>query len=115
MLISLSKINPKAMFAIIEIAGKQFKVSQGDKIEVPKLKDKKEGDKIKIDKVLLRSDGKKTDVGMPYISGSSVELKVLNHGKADKIRVFKKKPKKRYERTIGHRQAYTVAEIVNIK
>jgi len=103
------------MFAVIEIAGKQFKASKGNTIEVPKLKDKKEGDKIKIDKVLLRSDGKKTDVGTPYISGSSVELVIKKHGKTDKIRVFKKKPKKRYERTIGHRQPYTVVEVASVK
>ena len=103
------------MFAVVEIAGKQFKVSQGDKIEVPKLKDKKEGDKVKIDKVLLKSDGKKTEVGSPCVSGSSVELKVLEHGKADKIRVFKMKPKKRYQKTQGHRQAYTLVEITNVK
>ena len=103
------------MFAIIEIAGKQFKASQGDRIEVPKLKNKKEGDKVKIEKVLLRSDGKKTDIGTPYVSGSSVELTIKEHGKADKIRVYKKKPKKRYEKTIGHRQAYTVIEVTSIK
>jgi large subunit ribosomal protein L21 len=103
------------MFAIIEIAGKQFKVSQGDKIEVPKLKDKKEGDKVKIDKILLKSDGKKTDVGAPYIAGSSVELTVKKHGRGEKIRVYKKKPKKRYERTIGHRQAFTEVEVGAVK
>jgi large subunit ribosomal protein L21 len=103
------------MFAIIEIAGKQFKVSQGDKIEVPKLKDKKEGDKIKIDKIFLKSDGKKIDVGTPYVAGSSVELVIKEHGKGEKIRVYKKKPKKRYEKTIGHRTQYTVVEIVSVK
>jgi large subunit ribosomal protein L21 len=102
------------MFAVVEIAGKQFKVSQGDKIEVPKLKDTKEGDKIKIDKVLLKSDGKKTDIGTPYVSGSSVELAVKEHGKGKKIRVFKMKPKKRYQKTQGHRQAYTLVEILKI-
>ena len=103
------------MFAIVEIAGKQFKVSKGDKIEVPKLKNNKEGDKVKVDKVLLKSDGKKSDIGTPYVSGSSVELLVKGHIKADKIRVFKKKPKKRYERTIGHRQPYTQVEVTAVK
>ena len=103
------------MFAVVEIAGKQFKVSNGDKIEVPKLKDKKEGDKVKIDKVLLRSDGKKTDAGSPYVSGSSVELVVKEHGKGKKIRVFKMKPKKRYQKTQGHRQDYTLVEVMAVK
>lgn len=103
------------MFAIVEIAGKQFKVSQGDKIEVPKLKDNKEGDKVKIDKVLLKSDGKKSDIGTPFVEGSSVELLVKEHGKGEKIRVFKKKSKKRYEKTQGHRQAHTVVEVASVK
>jgi len=103
------------MFAIVEIAGKQFKVSQGDKLEVPKLKDNKEGDKVKIDQVFLRSDDKKTDIGAPIVLGSSVELSVIEHGKAAKIRVFKKKAKKRYERTQGHRQPYTLVEVTAVK
>jgi large subunit ribosomal protein L21 len=103
------------MFAIVDIAGKQFKVSQGDKLEVPKLKDNKEGDTVKITDVLLRSDDKNTDVGMPVVANSAVELKVLEHGKAAKIRVFKKKSKKRYERTQGHRQPYSLVEITTVK
>lgn len=102
------------MFAVVEIAGKQFKVSKGDVIEVPKFKDNKEGDKIKIDKILLKSDDKKTEVGTPYVSGSSVELTVKEHGKSDKIRVFKKKSKKRYEKTQGHRQQFTKIEVTNL-
>ncbi len=99
------------MFAIVEIAGKQFKVSKGDKLEVPKLKDHNEGDSIKLSEVLLRSDDKKTDIGAPNVSGASVTLKLIEHGKAAKIRVFKKKSKKRYERTQGHRQAYSLVEV----
>lgn len=103
------------MFAIVEIAGKQFKVKKGDRLEVPKLKENKEGDKVKIDQVFLRSDDKKTDIGMPTVSGASVELQVLEHGKAAKIRIFKKKSKKRYERTQGHRQPYSLVEVTSVK
>jgi len=103
------------MFAIVEIAGKQFKVSKGDKLEVPKLKNNEAGDKVKIDQVLLRSDGKKTDIGTPVVSGASVELNLIEHGKAAKIRIFKKKAKKRYERTQGHRQAYSLVEVMAVK
>lgn len=103
------------MFAIVEIAGKQFKVKQGDKLEVPKLKNNEEGDKVKIDAVLLRSDDKKTDIGTPNVSGAQVELLVKEHGKAAKIRIFKKKAKKRYERTQGHRQPYTLVEVTAVK
>jgi large subunit ribosomal protein L21 len=103
------------MFAIVEIAGKQFKVSKGDTLEVPRLKGAKEGDKVKVDEVLLKSDGSKTEIGAPKLDKASVELEVKTHGKGEKIRVFKKKPKKRYERTIGHRQAFTEVEVLGIK
>lgn len=103
------------MFVIVEIAGKQFKVSKGDVIDVPKLKENAEGDSVKLDTVLLRSDKGNLSVGRPYVDGASVQLKVLAHKKADKIRVFKKKSKKRYERTQGHRQPYTQVEVTAVK
>ncbi len=103
------------MFIIAKIAGKQYKIQKGDILQVDKLKDAKEGDKIKIDEVLLKADGSKTDIGTPYISGSFIELKVKEHGKMKKIKVFKKKSKKRYERTQGHRQQYTEVEVVSVK
>lgn len=103
------------MFVIAEIAGKQFKVKQGDILEVPKLKDQKEGGRVKIDGILLRSDGQKTDVGMPVVEGSQIELVIKEHGKAAKIRVFKKKAKKRYERTQGHRQPYSLVEVTGVR
>lgn len=103
------------MFEIVEIAGKQFKVTKGDVLEVPKLKASKEGDKVKIDAVLLRSDENKTDVGTPNVTGAQVELLVKEHGKAAKIRVYKKKAKKRFERTQGHRQPFTTVEVTAVK
>lgn len=103
------------MFVIVEIAGKQFKLAKGDVVEVPKLKDHKEGDKIKLDSVYLRSDGKKTDIGTPVVKGSSVELLLKEHGKGEKIRIFKKKSKKRYERTQGHRQQHSLVEVLAVK
>jgi len=84
-------------------------------LKVEKLKDAKEGDKQKADQVLLRSDDKKTDVGTPYVSGASVEFTVKEHGKHKKVRVYKKKPKKRYERSHGHRQSYTEIEVTAVK
>ncbi len=103
------------MFAIAEIAGKQYKVEKGAILQVDKLKGAKEGDKVKADKVLLKSDGSKTEIGTPSLSGASVEMTVKAHGRGDKIRVFKKKPKKRFERTQGHRQSYTEVEITAVK
>ncbi len=102
------------MHAIVEISGHQYKVQKGDVIQVQKLSEK-EGAKVKTDKVLSRFDDKKTDVGTPYVSGSSVEYTIKEHGKGEKIRVFKKKPKKRYERTQGHRQQYSEIEITAVK
>lgn len=103
------------MHAIVEIAGKQHLVKKGDVLRTEKLKNNKEGDKVKTDKVLLKFDGKKNDIGTPFVSGASIEFTVKEHGKADKIRVFKKKSKKRYERTQGHRQQYTEIEITAVK
>lgn len=103
------------MFAIVEIKGKQYRVEKGMIVDVDKLKENEEGDKLKIDQVLLKSDGETTEIGTPTISGSYVEIVVKEHRKADKIKVYKKKPKKRYERTQGHRQAYTRVEVLNVK
>lgn len=103
------------MFAIVEIAGFQHKVQKGTVVTVEKLGDHKAGDKVKTDKVLLRSDGKTTDVGAPYVNGAQIEYTVKEHGKAEKIRVFKKNSKKRYERTQGHRQQFTKIEVTAVK
>ena len=103
------------MFVVAEIAGKQHKIQKGDVLKVEKLKESKEGDKVTIDKVLLRSDGGKTDIGTPFVSGASVDLSIKEHGKHDKIKIFKKKAKKRYERTQGHRQQYTEVEVLAVK
>ena len=78
------------MFVVAEIAGKQHKIQKGDVLKVEKLKDSREGDKVTIDKVLLRSNSGKTDIGTPFVSGASVELNVKEHGKHDKIKIFKK-------------------------
>lgn len=103
------------MQAIVAISGKQYLVSQGDKIRIDSHKGE-EGKTLTIDKVLLTTDGTEagTKLGTPELSDAKVEAKVLSQGKADKIRVFKKKSKKRYERTYGHRQNYTELEITKI-
>mgnify|MGYP002725619406 CR=1 FL=1 len=108
-------ITHKAMFVIATIAGKQYKIQKGDILKVDKLKTAEEGDTVKIDEVLLKSDGSKTEIGTPFVKGSFVELKVKEHGKGKKLKVFKMKPKKRYERTYGHRQHYTEVEVINVK
>ena len=102
------------MFAVVEIAGQQFKVSPNAKLYVPKLT-KSVGDSLKIDKVLLFSDEKETKVGKPVLSGYNIEAKVLGHEKDDTIIVFKKKRRKGYRVRKGHRQQYTKIEITKIE
>ena len=102
------------MYAIIEACGKQYKVTKGDVVFFEKL-DAEVGKKVNFDKVILVSDEGKVQVGNPYVKGVNVEGKVISHGKAKKIIVYKMKPKKNYRRKQGHRQPYTKVEITNIK
>ena len=102
------------MYAIIESCGKQYKVAQGDVVFFEKL-DVEEGKKVTFDKVILVSEEGKVQVGNPYVKGVKVEGKVISHGKAKKIIVFKMKAKKNYRRKQGHRQPYTKVEITGIK
>ncbi len=101
------------MYAIVEIAGKQFKVEQDATLYVPFHAEASEGDTVTFDRVLL-TGGDGTTVGTPAIEGASVEAKVLGHVRGDKIIVFKKKRRKRYRRTRGHRQDYTQIQITSI-
>ena len=94
------------MYAIVEIAGQQFKVAKDQKLFAHRLQDK-EGSKLSFDKVYLLDDGKKVTVGAPAISGAAVEAKVVGHLKGDKVIVFKKKRRKGYRVKNGHRQALT--------
>ena len=102
------------MYAIIESCGKQYKVQEGEVVFFEKL-DAEEGKKVTFDKVVLVSEEGKVQVGNPYVKGVKVEGKVISHGKAKKIIVFKMKPKKNYRRKQGHRQPYTKVEITSIK
>lgn len=101
------------MFAVVEIAGQQHKVSPAERVFVPKLK-AEAGSKIKFDSVLLFSDDKNVKIGNPYLKGISVEAKVLGIQKDEKIIIFKKKKRKGYRVRRGHRQQLTEIEIVNI-
>jgi len=94
------------MFAIVEIAGQQFKVAKDQKVFVHRL-DANAGDKVSFDKVYLVADGNKVTVGAPAVANASVEAKVVRHLKDDKVIVFKKKRRKGYRVKNGHRQALT--------
>jgi large subunit ribosomal protein L21 len=102
------------MFAIVETGGKQFKVSQGDIIVVEKL-NAEVGSTVTLDKVFLVSSDKGVSVGTPTVAGAKVTAKVLEHGKAKKIVVFKYKPKKNYHKKQGHRQPFTKLQIESIE
>ncbi len=102
------------MFAIIRTGGKQYKVTKSSKIKVEKL-DAEAGESLDINDVLLVNDGKDTKVGAPVVSGAKVVAKVVDHIRAPKILVFKKKRRKNYRRKAGHRQNLTVLEITEIK
>jgi len=102
------------MFAIVNIKGRQYKVSESEKLFIPKLKDEV-GAKVNFSDVLMFSkDDKSFQVGAPKLS-MNIEATVLGHVKDDKVMVFKKKRRKGYKRTKGHRQQYTEIEINSIK
>ncbi len=101
------------MYAIVEIAGQQFKVEAGKKIFVHRL-EAEEGKKVEFDQVLLIEEDGKITVGEPTIEGAVIEGNVLDHMRGDKVIVFKKKRKKGYRIKNGHRQNFTQVEIVSI-
>ena len=101
------------MYAIVEIAGQQFKVSKDLKVYVHRLA-LEEGAKVSFDKVLLLDDNGNVTLGAPAVEGASVEAKVLQHLKGDKVIVFKKKRRKGYKKKNGHRQSLTQIVIEGI-
>ena len=101
------------MYAIVEIAGQQFKVEKDQQIFVHRL-DSKEGEKVTFDNVLLIETSGKVKVGSPNVSGAKVTAKVLEHLKGDKVVVFKKKKRKGYRVKNGHRQYLSKIEIQKI-
>ena len=101
------------MYAIVEIAGQQFKVSKDLKVYVHRLANE-EGSKVSFDKVLLLDDKGNVTLGAPAIEGASVEAKVLQHLKGDKVIIFKKKRRKGYKKRNGHRQYLTQIVIEGI-
>ena len=94
------------MYAIVEMAGQQFKVAKDQKVYVHRLQGE-EGSKVTFDKVLLLEDGGNVTIGAPVIEGAAVEAKVVKHLKGDKVIVFKKKRRKGYQKKNGHRQYLT--------
>ena len=101
------------MYAIVEIGGKQFKVTQDQFVYAPKMQGE-EGASVEFDRVLLLDNDGKVDVGAPTVKGAKVSGKILGHVKGDKVVVFKKKRRKGYKVRNGHRQDFTKVLIEGI-
>ena len=101
------------MYAVIKTGGKQYRVASGEKIKVEQIA-ADVGQEIVIDQVLAVGDGSAIKVGTPLVSGATVTVTVLSHGKHDKVRIFKMRRRKHYQKHGGHRQHFTELEISSI-
>ncbi len=101
------------MYAIIQTGGKQYRVSPGDVLRVERLPGER-GDEVVLDQVLIVNDGQEIKVGAPLVANATVKGQIVGQGKAKKILVFKKKRRKDYKRTQGHRQLFTALQIQEI-
>lgn len=102
------------MYAVITTGGKQYLVSEGQKLNVEKL-EQAEGETFTLEALMVAdNDGATVNVGTPMVAGSKVTAKILAHGRADKVSIIKFKPKVRYRRNVGHRQPFTQIEIQSI-
>ena len=102
------------MLAVIKTGGKQYIVTLGQKIKIEKLP-QEEGSEIAFDEVLLIQNDDNLEIGTPLVEGAKVKGKIVRHGKAEKLVVFKFKPKKRERKKKGHRQLFTEVEITDIQ
>ena len=101
------------MYAIIKTGGKQYRVEAGLKLKIEQIQ-ADIGSELSIDQVLMVADGDNISVGKPLLSGASVQATVMEQGRHDKIRIFKMKRRKHYQKHQGHRQNYTEIQITGI-
>ncbi len=101
------------MQAVIKTGGKQYRVSEGDRIRIENLK-AEAGDTVEFDQVLMLADGENSRVGSPVVDGSKVSGKIVTHGRSKKVRIIKFKRRKHHMKHQGHRQGYTEIEITGI-
>ena len=101
------------MYAVIKTGGKQYRVAAGEKLKIDQLP-AGIGAEIVLDQVLLVADGENLKMGRPLVTGASVQAKVLAQGRHDKVRIFKLRRRKHYQKHQGHRQNYTEIEITGI-
>ena len=98
------------MYALIEFAGKQFKVEEGSSIKVPYV-DGKVGSKVTFDKIIYMDDGKNKTVGTPIVAGVKIDGEIVSHGRERKVVVFKFKRRKGYQKKNTHRQEYSILKV----
>ena len=101
------------MYAVIKTGGKQYKVTVGEKLKVEQIPAELDS-QIELTEVLMIADGDKVQVGAPFVSGAKVVAKVVEHGRGEKIRIFKMRRRKHYQKRQGHRQNFTQIEILSI-
>ncbi len=101
------------MYAVIKTGGKQYKVTEGQRLRVEKI-DAEAGATVELDQVLMVADGDNVKVGSPFVEGGKVSAKVAAHGRGEKIKIVKFRRRKHYRKTQGHRQSYTELEITGI-
>jgi large subunit ribosomal protein L21 len=101
------------MFAVIKAQGKQYKVAQGDELTIDRLVGDA-GASIALGEVLMLVDGSNTKLGTPIVGGAKVQAEIVSHSRGDKIKVFKKRRRKNFHRTRGHRQELTTVKITSI-
>jgi large subunit ribosomal protein L21 len=101
------------MYAVIKTGGKQYRVAAGEKIKVEQIA-ADVGQEVVIDQVLAVGNGSDIKIGTPLVSGASVTVKVVSHGRHDKVHIFKMRRRKHYQKRQGHRQNFTEIEIASI-
>ena len=101
------------MYAVIKTGGKQYRVAAGEKLKIEQIA-ADIGSEIVLDKVLLVADGDNLKMGRPLVTGATVQAKVLSQGRHDKVRIFKLRRRKHYQKHQGHRQNFTEIEITGI-
>jgi large subunit ribosomal protein L21 len=94
------------MYAVIKTGGKQYRVAPGEKLKIEQIP-ADVGSQITLDQVLMVGEGESVKVGNPLVAGATVTATVVSHGRGEKVRIFKLRRRKHYQRTQGHRQNYT--------
>jgi large subunit ribosomal protein L21 len=101
------------MYAVFKTGGKQYRAATGDTLKVEKIEAEK-GATIELDQVLMVGEGEAVKIGAPYLQGGKVTARVVDHGRADKVKIIKFKRRKHHMKHMGHRQYFTQIEITSI-